>query len=75
MHPVFFSRTFAGGDRVIPGSGQVRVEPGKKIVFEMQRASDTKYPRDFGIFAEGQAGYESWADVMGVDQVGADVGY
>lgn len=39
----------------------------------MQSSGDSKNARDFGFFSEGHAGYESWADVMVVDEVGADV--
>src|ERR1700733_3119047 len=42
-------------------------------MFEVQWARDLKDTRDLGFLSEGQAGYESWADVVGVDEVGANV--
>src|ERR1700733_1978364 len=42
-------------------------------MFEVQWARDLEDSRDFGFLSEGQAGYESWADGVGVDEVGANV--
>jgi hypothetical protein len=64
---------FASGNPMILRTSQVCVEPSKKFMFEMQCSGDAKDARDLGIFSEGQAGYESWADVMRMDEVGADV--
>ena len=43
-------------------------------MFEVQRAWNLKNAGDGRIFTEGEAGDEGWADVVSVDEVGADVG-
>jgi hypothetical protein len=43
-------------------------------MFEVQRARNLKHPWNGRILPQGKAGDEGGADVVSVDEVGADVG-